>query len=93
MTDWRLHGQERYLRQAELCYRTYEIYRKGWDHDHCEFCQGKFAIQGGDFTEGYATADHYRWICKNCYMDFKDIFDWKIIPSDDRPASPVIRAQ
>jgi hypothetical protein len=79
MSDWRLHGQERYLKQVELCYCAYEIYREGWDHDHCEFCGGKFATQGGEFTEGYATVDLYRWICKKCYEDFKSIFDWKIV--------------
>ncbi len=91
MTDWRLQGQERYLKQVELIYRTYEIFREDWDHDHCAFCGGKFATQGGEFTEGYATMDQYHWICKNCYMDFKGIFDWKIIPSDDSPKNSVMK--
>jgi hypothetical protein len=78
MTDWRLQGQERYLQSLELYLATYKAPREGWDHDHCEFCFGKFAEHGGDFSEGYTSKDRYHWICKNCYDDFKTMFGWKI---------------
>jgi hypothetical protein len=29
--------------------------------------------------EGYATEDNYRWICEECFEDFKDLFDWKVM--------------
>jgi hypothetical protein len=83
MADWRLQGQERYLKAVELCWATYKPYREGWDHDHCEFCGRKFAVQGGDFTEGYTTKDRYHWVCKDCYGDFKSMFDWKIVLCDE----------
>jgi hypothetical protein len=80
MNDWRLQGQEKFLMGAELSLRKYQPYRKGWDHDHCEFCGKKFSMNNNDTLEGYATSYGYRWICKECFADFKDIFKFKIIP-------------
>jgi hypothetical protein len=37
MGDWRLQGQDRYLKGALLCLAAYTPYPEGWDHDHCEF--------------------------------------------------------
>jgi hypothetical protein len=28
--------------------------------------------------EGYATNNAYRWICKACFDDFMDLFEWKV---------------
>jgi len=78
MTDWRLQNQSSYLKGADLCFAVYQPYKEIWDHDHCEFCNGKFAAAGGDFTEGYKTMDSYHWICRQCFEDFKTEFDWKI---------------
>lgn len=78
MTDWRLQGQEGYLQGATLRRAAYRPYREGWDHDHCEFCFSKLAVQGGDATEGYVTDDGYRWICEGCFADFKERFAWKL---------------
>jgi len=79
--DWRLQGQEKYLKGVTLYLKKYIKYRDVWDHDHCEFCWAKFSIEGhsGDLDEGYATKDNYHWICERCFGDFKDIFQWKII--------------
>ncbi|HEX3510359.1 MAG TPA: hypothetical protein VHT27_04585 [Solirubrobacteraceae bacterium] len=36
-------------------------------------------------TEGYATtAEHergadYHWVCKRCFDDFNDLFEWKVV--------------
>jgi hypothetical protein len=79
MSDWRLQNQESYLKGITLYRAAYQPYRVGWDHDHCEFCGRKFAIDGGDFTEGYATQDRYHWVCIGCYEDFKQRFDWKVV--------------
>jgi hypothetical protein len=78
MTDWRLQGQESYLKNAELWFCDYEPFRAGWEHDHCEFCSQKIAVTGGDFTKGYATIDRYHWICENCFEDFKDQFGFSL---------------
>ncbi|MCP4022699.1 MAG: hypothetical protein GY729_12720 [Desulfobacteraceae bacterium] len=78
--DWRLQGQEKYLKGNTLYFKKYTIQRENWDHDHCEFCSKKFSVfkDSGDLTEGYTTKDKYRWICKVCFKDFKDLFQWKL---------------
>ena len=78
--DWRRQGQERYLEGVELSWKRYTKYREEWDHDHCEFCGAKF-MESGDQDiqkEGYATEDNYRWICKQCFDDFREEFNWTL---------------
>jgi hypothetical protein len=74
--DWRRQGQEQYLKGVKLEFRNYSPYRIGWDHDHCEFCGSEFSLKAGSITKGYSTEDGYRWICKECFNDFKDDFSW-----------------
>ena len=88
-TDWRLQGQEKYLKGISLWWTKYEPYSDTWEHDHCEFCGSKFMNE--DHTDvlrhGYATTDKYRWICETCFEDFRDLFDWEVVvgkSSDDR---------
>lgn len=76
--DWRLQGQEKYLKDLMLFHRNYEPCRAGWDHDHCEFCGAKFwLIEDGVLKSGYATGDNYHWICEPCFADFREMFSWK----------------
>jgi hypothetical protein len=84
--DWRLQGQEKYLKGLTLYFSKYKAYRKDWDHDHCEFCSAKFTEtnEPDTLTEGYTTSDSYRWICKPCFEDFKDLFEWKIGGEENR---------
>lgn len=81
--DWRLQGQERYLRGAVLQRTPYSPYRDGWDHDHCEFCGSKFTAEDRveGLREGYSTPDRYRWICPTCFEDFRERFGWSVIES------------
>ena len=79
MSDWRLQGQEKYLKKKDLYWAKYEPYSNNWDHDHCEFCGLKFAINGAGFQEGYRTLNSYHWICPEFFEDFKDVFGWKIV--------------
>jgi hypothetical protein len=77
--DWRLTGQERYLTGATLYLRRWSSNDPTWDHDHCEFCLAEFSDSYPDcLTEGYTTADLYRWICPDCFNDFKVRFDWAV---------------
>ena len=80
--DWRLRGQERYLKGVALTHRKYERYaaNPGWDHDHCEFCGTKFMVEDVPdvLHEGYCTADQYRWICVGCFKDFREHFEWRV---------------
>jgi hypothetical protein len=72
--DWRLTGQEGYLKGALVVRKPYLAYSDTWNHDHCSFCWATFAEPDevdafrGDpadprevLTEGYATtSDHPR---------------------------------
>ena len=81
--DWRLMGQERYLKSAKLYWRKYAPYNEKWEHDHCEFCSAKFMgdEQPDSLHEGYCTEDQYRWICEKCFEDFKKQFEWEVVKS------------
>ena len=77
--DWRLTNQMKYLKGLTLYYKAYTKYRDDWDHDHCEFCGIKFMEPPHDaLHEGYATQNNYRWICKECFEDFKEMFEWEL---------------
>jgi hypothetical protein len=79
--DWRLAGQERYLAGAFLRWTDWQPPRSEWDHDHCEFCWAKFARPEVPDTlqAGYATLDRYRWVCPECFSDFRERFGWKVV--------------
>ncbi len=79
--DWRLQGQEKYLKSAKFQYIEYIKSKDNWDHDHCSFCYAKFMEKGNpdSLHEGYTTEDHYHWVCTKCFEDFKDLFAWKLI--------------
>lgn len=77
--DWRRQGQERYLKGKNFRLKEYRPYREGWDHDHCEFCWKNFSLNEADLSDGYATEDGYRWICTQCFSDFRDEFQLEIV--------------
>lgn len=76
--DWRLQGQERFLKGVTLCRKKYTPYRDDWDHDHCAFCGKKFSEQQDDAHEGFATEDSYHWVCDVCFADFRQRFGWTL---------------
>ena len=45
-------------------------------HEHCDFCWEK-AMTDTE-CEFYCTKDMRYWICKECYEDFKDKFNWTV---------------
>lgn len=69
-----------YLNGAILHWATYRVPSLKWDHDHCEFCWAKFTESGGpdSLHDGYTTDDGYRWICSQCFEDFKDQFHFSV---------------
>ncbi|HUN80902.1 MAG TPA: hypothetical protein VMV81_05255 [Phycisphaerae bacterium] len=95
-SDWRLIGQEKYLKGATLVHRRYRRYAKNprWDHDHCAFCFAKFMVEDSSdvLHQGYATQDDSRWICEKCFDDFKEMFKWTVVEdelgteNDSKPA-------
>ena len=78
MDDWRLTGQEEYMQGVELKEVTVEEIKNRnqlW-HEHCEFCMCKITNQMDKAC--YTTKDEYRWVCIDCFSDFKDRFNCKI---------------
>jgi len=81
--DWRLMGQERYLEGQTLRWKEWRPYRDGWDHDHCEFCHVDIADLESTPEHpvehaGFATLDDYHWVCKPCFEDFSERFNWRL---------------
>ncbi len=73
--DWRLTNQMNYLYEKKLELKSYQPYREGWEHDHCEFCCETIDVNSPD---AYTTEDNYHWICQECFNDFKDMFKWEL---------------
>ncbi len=77
--DWRLQGQEDYLRDTVFCFKPYEAFNAIWDHDHCEFCGAKFSSTTPEaLMEGYTNNDN-RWVCATCFGDFKAQFNLQLV--------------
>jgi hypothetical protein len=76
--DWRLHGQDRYLKGVMLHRARYRRPGGEWDHDHCEFCWEPLVEDDcqDELSEGFTTPDQNRWVCPQCFEDFKHQFDW-----------------
>jgi hypothetical protein len=76
--DWRLTGQERYLKGKTFVKKRYTAPSPGWDHDHCAFCWTKFmeSEQPDAIQEGYGTEDNKHWVCPQCFADFQAEFQW-----------------
>ena len=77
--DWRLQRQETYLRDKTLYHKKCVKFSDEWEHEHCEFCGEKISEYDGDLNEGYCTKDEKYWICEECYNDFKEMFNWKLV--------------
>lgn len=76
--DWRLlRGQDEYLKNERLKYCLYAPKDRANDHDHCEFCMEKFIVSHP--TYAYCTLDCAVWICKDCFKDFQNQFNWELI--------------
>ncbi|MBQ9986328.1 MAG: hypothetical protein IJP38_08490 [Oscillospiraceae bacterium] len=73
--DWRLTNQMNYLFRKKLIKGAFKPYREGWEHELCEFCAERI---DNTTDEVYSTEDRYHWICKECYNDFKDMFEWEM---------------
>lgn len=87
--DWRLLGQDRFLKHSTLTMKHWRQYSSNWDHDHCEFCIKTFMNRE---DTGYCTLDEYHWICEECFEDFRDMFEWNVVDEDSYKAvrTPVV---
>ena len=79
--DWRRQGQENYLKGKSLSWKKYSLESDFWKHDHCSFCGARFMnIESSEIlNEGYTTKDSCYWICRDCFFDFRDEFEWSVV--------------
>jgi hypothetical protein len=80
-SDWRLQGQERYLKGGNSPAARIAGRRESrLGPRSLEFCMAKFMVEDHDgvLHEGYCTLDDYRWICARCFADFQELFDWRL---------------
>jgi hypothetical protein len=88
--DWRLQGQEKYLTGVTLTRKSYLPTGEGNDHDHCEFCSAKFSQDSAipdALREGYTTSDTYRWVCDQCFINFRERFNWVVVDAKSSKAT------
>ena len=88
--DWRLGGQEKYLQGLVFTREKYKRPSPEWDHDHCQFCWEKFMEEGfeGTLHEGYVSKEGDRWVCFQCFDDFKEKFQFRLEESNAKPSQP-----
>lgn len=78
-SDWRLMGQDKYMKNIHLNSINPKEYAKQlqepelW-HEHCEFCMEKIDMHYDAVC--YCSDDKYRFVCETCYNDFKSDFNW-----------------
>ncbi len=81
--DWRVETYNGYLNGQTFTLQKF-VSTPTNDHEHCVFCWQKITdlkIDDCD-TEGYCTfyskTGQTNWICKNCFNDFKERFNFKL---------------
>jgi len=81
--DWRLQNQAKYLSGVELRWEKYVKFSEEWEHEHCQFCWAKFMDVDDPevLREGYVDESGDRWICEECFEDFRDLFGWRVVRS------------
>ena len=50
-------------------------------HEHCELCWETSPVY--KCSTSYCTKDFQRWICQECFNDFKYKFSWTVKPGDE----------
>lgn len=87
--DWRILNYDGHLNNKTFTYAEFKSTAKN-DHEHCEFCWKK--ITDLDIPNEECDRDGYyilnentnqtNWICKKCFEDFKDRFNFKQVSAE-----------
>ena len=84
--DWRLRGQEEYLQNKTFQYKQFMNFTNKCSHAHCEFCWHKFMENPEGIADcsrqGYCSMDGSYWICEECFKDFQDELNLKVVLSE-----------
>ena len=86
--DWRIKpGDDQLMHGATVRWTAWRSEGPRDDHAHCQFCMVHFSdhVLPDDPDrrfEGYVTQDRHRyWICRRCFEDFKDRFEFVVVSS------------
>lgn len=73
-----------FLKGITLEWKKYKQDSPQWDHEHCEFCGGKFMeeVDGKIFNAGWTDETENHWICSGCFDEKKDTYQFKVLESD-----------
>jgi hypothetical protein len=82
--DPRVTSQERFLQGAAFKWRAWPSDQPDSDHDHCAFCwvhfgDHVFTDDADTQLEGWATPDGHHWVCRACFADFREAFEFQTI--------------
>ena len=92
-SDWRLTNQEQYLNGVSLRMKRFKFRasQPERDHEHCEFCWAKIVEEKKSddlLFEAYVTKDGRRWVCPQCFSDFREMFRWTVLSPKGPIQSP-----
>jgi len=82
--DPRITNQASYLQGATFEWRSWSSDQPDWDHDHCEFCwvhfgDHVFSDDADTQLEGWTTTDGQHWVCRTCFADFRERFEFQTV--------------
>ena len=85
--DPRVTSQERFIQGATFERRAWSSQKPDWDHDHCEFCwvhfgDHVFSDDADTQLEGWRTPDGDHWVCRTCFADFRDAFQFHALNAE-----------
>lgn len=85
--DWRYDTGKTHWDVGETLKHAKRRGTEQWDHDHCTFCWKNFSNAPEDLHEGYCDLDEYSWICEECFNDFKEVFEFRVLlnPDESKP--------
>lgn len=81
--DWRLMGQEGYLKEKTLLHRHFDRKICVEDYLQCEFCWSSLEDDEGKGIMCFFEPEQKLWVCEECYSDFREHFDWTVIETEE----------
>ena len=76
--DWRIAGQESYLKNKVLQHRLFDRSICVEDYTQCEFCWALFDKDKDNPIMAYFQPDEKVWVCEECFNDFNRFFHWTV---------------
>jgi len=79
MKDWREELLNTMYDTQGCFFKEYEFQKNATnDHEHCSICFKKIGDFEGIEKNGYYCTKTEDWLCKECFRDFKEHFNWNI---------------